>query len=355
MNIVQKYIFRTQLKMLVLSTCIFLFISLLTRIIHYGELVSSASVKLYDIFRVMLLVQPKIIFSLLPFTFLISCFITYNSLISSNEHTSIYNTGKGNFYLISPFFSLAAPLFFILLLLSNYIIPKAYIKIENIQEKIALGISSNLIKPKEFTEHNGILLFIYKANEGKTLSNILLADRRNSQENLFLVANEGIIGFNGSEATLDSSETYLKKYTSYTSFPMLFSFENHFISINLGKKLSIRSSSFLSYESTFSLLQKLNNNNEHAIRELQMRIGWPFFIFLIPLSAITCLLYFFNFNRNKISLLSITLSGAIIFYIIFSAVYSDRIFNFGKASFLLYYLNIILIFTVLLFMCRGKR
>lgn len=357
MNILYRYLTWQITKVCLLTTFIFLFIGLLTRVVHYGDLFSNPAVSFYDVFLILLLIQPKIIVSIIPFTLFITCFVVYHGIIHANEHIAFYNTGRGNYSLIVPFFIFSLVILVIMFILSNKVIPDSYVKMSKIHEKIASNVSSTLIKPKEFLEAKDIILFINSADENNIAQGIVMFDKREEDTRNIIISNSGIISFNGANLSLKSKETYIKKYTKYSPFAFFSDFKEYYISMNVDKSSNQLNASQISYVNTKYLIEQLKNfhpSNAAALRELKERIGWPLFLIIIPLSIITSLFRYFHFARNRLSAVNIIKSGIIIFYTIVSGLFTGNMFNSYLWQFLLYYINIVLIFLFLLFMCKEK-
>jgi lipopolysaccharide export LptBFGC system permease protein LptF len=362
MKIVDKYISISILKIFALSLFVFLFIGLLTRVVHYSDLFTNGGAAVSDIFLILSLVQPKIISILAPFTLFIACFITYNSLIHANEHIAIYNLGRGNSALLRPFFFVSSILFILLLILTTFVVPYSYRKMELIQRRIALKLTSAILKPQEFVEQKNILIFINDVNSQKLAEGIFIADLRKPKEKMFAVANEGTIGFNGVNISLNSRNTSIFKQIEGVPYPVISFFKDYQVLLSVIKGSDDSFDTGYYSISITSLIQDLrvqmqdknSSKVQSILGEIKLRIGWPFFIILIPFSIISCFLKFFNFTRNKPSVLYICYSILIVAYVSISGIAGIGILNGSVFQFSLYYLNEILIFIFLLFIAKNK-
>ena len=354
MKIVDKYILTSLLKNFLLTTFLFLFLGLLTRVFHYSTLITENNGSITDLLQILVLIQPKIIAVLTPFTFFIASFITYNNLIHSNEHIAIYNFGINELGIVKPFFYLAGVLFCIILLFSSIIVPASYNRMNVIHNEIARKLSSSILKPKEFVNQKNILVFINDVDEKKNAKGIVIIDERNPNAKTVVIANEGKIGFDGNKILFDAEKTFVSRKTDFSPFPLISNFEEYKISFfidNLFDKVNGEELVISSYE----LAKKVFKGEKKFIREFKVRFGWAFFTILIPFTIVVSMLKFFNFTRSRIQISHILIAIFIFGYVVLSGLIGENRFNSSLKDLFLYYLNIFLIFAFLLFKLKLKN
>jgi lipopolysaccharide export LptBFGC system permease protein LptF len=354
MKLVYRYILWNLIKTFAISTFVFLFIGFLTRVFHYSSILTEDGGTLLDFGLILLLVQPKIIAALSPFTALVSCFLVYYGLIQTNENTAIYTAGESDLKLLIPFFYFSGFLFAIYLILSSIVIPASYRKMETIHERLAVSFSNSLLKPKSFVEQKGVTIFVNEAKNNKIAEGIIIIDERIPKEKSVIVSNSGNIWFNGESIIFKASDTYIFSETKYSTFPFFSHFKEYLVSFYIKSFASVGGEKSISYQVNKILFQELKKVNPDAIKEFKVRFGAPFFAILIPLSMIISLLIFFNSTRNRISLKNILYTASLLSYVIFSVLFGEIAFNASLSYLFLYFTNIFLIFVFLGFMLKTR-
>jgi lipopolysaccharide export LptBFGC system permease protein LptF len=337
-----------------MTTFLFIFLALLTRVFHYSSLVTENNGSIIDLMQILLLIQPKIITILTPFTLFIASFITYNSLIQSNEHIAIYNFGINELGIVKPFFYLSGVLFCIIFLFSSILVPASYNKMNVIHTEIARKLSSSILKPKEFINQKNILVFINDVDSKKNAKGIVLIDERDPKSKTVVIANEGKIGFDGNKILFDAEKTFVSRKTDFSPAPLVSNFEEYKISFfvdNLFDKVNEEALII----SSADLIKKVFKGEKKFIKEFKVRFGWAFFTILIPFTAVVSMLKFFNFTRNRMKISHILIAILIFGYVVLSGLVGESRFNSPLKDLFFYYLNIFLIFAFLLFKLKLKN
>jgi lipopolysaccharide export LptBFGC system permease protein LptF len=354
MRLIDKYIFINLLKNFLLTTFVFLFLGLLTRIFHYSSLITENNGSMIDLLQILVLIQPKMLSILTPFTFFIASFLTYNSLVHANEHVAVYNCGLNEFGLVKPFFYLAGILFCLNIFLSAIIVPASYNRMNVIHNEIAQKLSSSILKPKEFISQKNVLIFIDDVTNDKIAKGIVIIDERNPNSKTVVVADEGKIGFDGNKILFDAGQTYVSRKTDFSNFPLISNFEQYKISFFISNLFDDKGSE-ASVISSSELVKRLLKGEKYFIKEFKVRFGWAFFTILIPFAIVVSILKFFNFTRSKTKLSHILATILIFIYIVSSGVLGESMLNSSIRDLFFYYLNICLIFGFLLFKLKLKN
>ncbi len=353
MNKIEFDIFKTLLKNFLIATFLFLFLGLLTRVFHYMEFITENNGGIFDLMQILLFIQPKIFVVLAPFTLLISSFLTYNSLIHANEHIAIYNFGASEFTIVKPFFYLSFLLFLITLFFSTILVPNSYRKMSHIREDLFAKISASIIKTKQFINHKGIGIFIEDSSE-KTSKGVIILDGRNPKEKAVIASDSAKIGFDGNQFFFDGTNTYLSRKTDFSPLPFTAIFSHY--------RISLFTSHFIDSKpkedeivSSKNIIKSVLSGEKRFLKEFKVRFGWAFFVILIPFSVIVILLKYFNFTRNRLILKNVFTSLGIGFYVSSSGILLEGMLNSSVLHLFLYYANIFLIFTFLLFKLKLKN
>ena len=353
MKLIDKYILINLLRNFAIATFLFLFLGFLTRVFHYIGIITEYGGTVGDFISLILLVQPKILAVLTPFTALIASFITYNSLIHANEHTAIYNTGTSEFGIIRPFLYFAIGLFLLMIYLTSILVPSSARGMDGVHNKIALQVSGSLLKPKEFISQKGLLIFINEANN-KVSEGVVILDDRDPAKKTLIISNEGVLGFDGSSILFDANEAYIARQTSFSEFPLISLFKEYKVSFLVKDQLTPNIDNSFNYKYNDEVFAEAIKGNRDAIKQFKIRFGWPFFVILIPFTIIACLLNYFYFTRNRLNLKHLVISFIIVSYVIFAGLFGEGTFNSSIKELFYYYLNIFLIFVFLLFKLRMK-
>ena len=351
MYLINKYILKNLFKNFFVSTFLFLFVALLTRVVHYSEIITEDGGSIKDLLLILLLIQPKIISVLTPFTASLSAFITYNALIKSNEHIAIYNAKLSQISIIKPLFYFCIPLFISVIITSNFIVPKSYKNIEKIQNNLAIQLSRSIIKPEEFIIQKNVIFFIYDITSEGLSKGVVIVDKRNENKTI-LAADEGKIYFTNGIFGIRGENIYLYKKTNIAKSGIKAHLANYDFSLTLKESLNLNSST-IELESNRVLFKALKKN-KYARKEFLQRMGMPFFTIILPLSIAILLLYYFNFSRSRISYIKVVFASFVLGFICVSGFGAFEFFISRFEKFFLYFANIFLIFLILLFILRAR-
>lgn len=346
MYLVNKYILKNLFKNFLVATFLFVFIALLTRLVHYAEIITEDGGSITDLLLILTLIQPKIISILTPFTASLSAFITYNGLIKANEHIAFYNAKLSEVTILKPLCYFCFILFIFVFINFSFVVPHSYKNIEKIKNKLAIQLSTNIVKPEEFITQKGVIFFVHDITFERLSRGIIIIDKRNQGKTIF-VANEGKIYFTNGIFGIRGEHVYLYKRNKLLPNGMKSILESYDFSITTKESLQSKSSS-IEFESNKVVLKALKNDR-YARKEFLQRMGMPFFVILLPLAIAIILLKFFNFSRNRISYSKVILSIALSAYIGASGFGAFGFFTSSFQNIFLYFINIFLIFLILLF------
>jgi hypothetical protein len=238
-----------------------------------------------------------------------------------------------------------------LIITSSFILPKSYKNIEKIQNNLAIQLSQSIIKPEEFITQKNVIFFIYDiTNEGLS-KGVVIVDKRESNKTI-LAADEGKIYFTNGIFGIRGQNIYLYKHTDIAKNGIKASLANYDFSLTLKESLALNSSAI--EKENNSVVFKALKKNKYARKEFLQRIGMPFFTIILPLAITILLLYYFNFSRSKISYIKVVFASFILGFICISGFGAFEFFISSVEKFFLYFVNIFLIFVILLFILRAR-
>jgi len=196
MSPVLKIIYRTILKELLLSFLITLAflnsILMMEKLLRLSRLLSGVGASLYDMVRIILLLQPQLMLLTIPMSLLLSTLLVYGRMNMDNEIIIMKATGM-NFREISlPVIVLGILCFCASILMSFSLGPKSSVKLrETITEIITLRSTVSLEEGTFNTSFKDIVIMVKEKKSRDTLGDIFIYDSRDAKEPKVLMAKEG--------------------------------------------------------------------------------------------------------------------------------------------------------------------
>ena len=182
------------------SSFLFIF-SLITLVIWLSqalrnlEILSSDSVTIATYAFYTILLIPKLSMITIPISIFLSVIITLNKLRLDSELIIFGSTGNSNRdILLKPLTFISISLFFIILFLSIYLVPKSSAEIRNkISEIRSSSINISIIKEKRFITPDNNLTVFFKKIKDQDVYGLLLHDRSEKNKIKTYVAKKGFI------------------------------------------------------------------------------------------------------------------------------------------------------------------
>ena len=191
-----KIIYRTILKELFLSfllTIAFLnSILMMEKLLKLSKLLSGVGASLFDITRVIILLQPQLMLLTIPMSLLLSTLLVYGRMNMDNEIIVMKASGM-NFREISlPVMILGLICFLASISVSFYIGPKSSVKLrETITQIITLRSTVSVEEGTFNTSFKDIVIMVKEKKSNDTLGDIFIYDSRKENEPKVLMAKEG--------------------------------------------------------------------------------------------------------------------------------------------------------------------
>jgi len=191
-----KIIYRTILKELLLSfllTIAFLnSILMMEKLLKLSKLLTGVGASLFDITRVILLLQPQLMLLTIPMSLLLSTLLVYGRMNMDNEIIVMKASGM-NFREISlPVMVLGLICFLASISVSFYIGPKSSVKLrEAVAQIITLRSTVSFEEGTFNTSFKDIVIMVKEKKPNDTLGDIFIYDSRKENEPKVLMAKEG--------------------------------------------------------------------------------------------------------------------------------------------------------------------
>jgi len=191
-----KIIYRTILKELLLSfllTIAFLnSILMMEKLLKLSKLLTGVGASLFDITRVIILLQPQLMLLTIPMSLLLSTLLVYGRMNMDNEIIVMKASGM-NFRRISlPVMILGLICFLASISVSFYFGPKSSVKLrEAIAQIITLRSTVSVEEGTFNTSFKDIVILVKEKKSNDTLGDIFIYDSRKENEPKILMAKEG--------------------------------------------------------------------------------------------------------------------------------------------------------------------
>ena len=304
MMIIFNYIYRH----LAITTIFVLFILVLVNflplilkqfqfIIKYGDVENDM--------RLVLLLMPEYLVTLLPLSFFISSIIVYTRMSSNNEITVLESSGSSNFLHLKILYALAIPIAFIVLFISSVLLPWSKQKILSIYadynwltslttnnfNKISSGYMLYLhdVDVSHSTAHDVILI---KQSDKGVISQDSMILKAQSAELIKLTPNNLLIFYDGNIYQSNQGTHHVVNFETYT--------------LSLPNK-TFKSTGVGNFEDAY-LWELLDINNHTSLNEIYLRISIPLFVLLSVLLICLFLPVFHHRGRRKYNNIGLFLS-----------------------------------------------
>ncbi len=191
-----KIIYRTILKELLLSfllTIAFLnSILMMEKLLRLSRVLTGVGASLFDIIRIIILLQPQIMLLTIPMSLLLSTLLVYGRMNMDNEIIVMKASGM-NFRKISfPVMMLGLLCFLASMSVSFYLGPKSSVKLrEAIAQIITLRSTVSVEEGTFNTSFKDIVIMVKEKKSNNTLGDIFIYDSRKKNEPKILMAKEG--------------------------------------------------------------------------------------------------------------------------------------------------------------------
>lgn len=192
LKIIHKSILKELFFTFLLTLAFLNSILMMEKLLKLSMLLSGVGANLYDMAKIILYLQPKLLMLTIPMSLLLSTLIVYGRMNMDNEIV-ILKVGGMNFRrIIYPVILLGLLCFFSSIAVSFYLGPKSSAKLRNEIAKIIALRSTNAIEEGTFnTSFKDLVIIVKGKKPPDILEKIFIYDSRTKEEPKVLMAKEG--------------------------------------------------------------------------------------------------------------------------------------------------------------------
>jgi len=250
-----------------------------------------------------LLILPKMLTKLIPFSFFVSAILTISKLEKENELIILWTSGLNKIHIVNLIFRISLIFMIIQLFMACFITPKTLNVSRNLLKNSTLQFIPSLLKEKKFNDAvEGLTIFVDEKNINKEYKNIFIRDEGNiltsiSQGSSTIFAKSGYLSEDEKSLVLRNGN--IQKIETNGSINII-NFEKTEINFSgLSTKSIVEPK--IQETTTFKIVQCLRDKSENkhncgrhkderkdVIIEMNKRFGMPMYIPMIGL--ISCFL-----------------------------------------------------------------
>ncbi len=193
----------------------FNFILVTEKVVRLTKVFASVGASLYDMLRVILLLQPQITVLTTPIAFLIAVLFTYGRMGADNEIVVLRSSGMSFGSIARPVFVFGAACFLLTAVASFYAAPLGAKRLRETVSHIISSRAPMAVEEGVFnTSFKDIVIFVNEKTEDGELRDIFIYDERRQGEPSVLLARQGRLGTPGGlsiSLDLRDGRIYMKK------------------------------------------------------------------------------------------------------------------------------------------------
>jgi len=359
-NKIYKYFFHEFLRYFIIVLFAISTILWTVQAVNFLDLVTNDGHAFVVYFYYSLLTIPKILTKLIPFTFLISLWLTILKFEKDNELIILWTSGLNKIHLVNLIFKISILIMFLQLIMSSFINPQTLNYSRSLIKDSKLEFAPSLLKEKQFNDTVEFLtIFVDKKNDDGTYSGIFIRDEGKvltdiSSGSSTIFAKSGYIDTEENSLVLLNGN--IQKLEEDKSISVI-KFEKTAINLS-GLDTKTISEPKIQEKATSSLLECIRikcieddkNFNNYKV-EINKRFGMPIFIPLLGL--IICFLLSLNRNNKNFNFHT-SLYFAIGFVIIIFSEITVRYSGSSWENAMIYYFSPILLLPLVYFILIKK-
>jgi lipopolysaccharide export system permease protein len=355
MLIYQRYIAGSAIGPFLTTAFVVTGIIWITQILRFLYLIDNG-LKLTDFLSIIVYIVPSILFTILPFITLFALIYSYHHLNLGKQLIILKNAGLSNKRLTAPAFWFCSLILIFSYLISGYLMPVTYTKLQGKLTAAKNIFSANLINEKEFTSiSKDIALYTAKYSAGGLLQGVILFDNNNGEQ-VIIFAKKGKFTLEaGGNLILELQEGSRQSYDTNHNLTKLY-FEDLVILLqekNGDSTSNYRRRNLKEYfigELLFPKGDLLQKKKNELIAEGHQRIIWPLYIVILSILALSILLNA-PYSKKHSDFFSILVAiglSIIVTYLHFTFYnMSTSNLNFIYCSYFLAFFTLFLSFTII--------
>lgn len=199
MNSISTYIFRQTAFVMLFVTVVLSFVIWLIQSLRFIDMVVNRGLPVTEFLWLAMLITPRFVTLILPFSCAIATIYVYNRLIADRELIVLRAAGLSNFRLARPAIRLALVTALAAYALNIYFLPVSFREFSDLRYSINSDYSSMLLQEGTFnTLPSRITIFVRERREAGVLIGVLAHDGRDPDEPVTYMAHEGRLVSTGS-------------------------------------------------------------------------------------------------------------------------------------------------------------
>jgi lipopolysaccharide export system permease protein len=182
------------------------FVLFMEKFVRLTRVIMGRGAEFIDVVKVFIFLQPSIFLLAVPIAILIAVFITYGRMSTDNEMVVLKASGM-NFWSISmPAIAQSFAGFFLLLLISTYILPKSIIAFKKTVYETIMKKASVTMEEETFSRvFKGTVIFVKEMPADDRFRGIFVYREGDTKEPIVIVAEEGAVYANPDEGSIKLS------------------------------------------------------------------------------------------------------------------------------------------------------
>jgi lipopolysaccharide export system permease protein len=274
----------------------------LTQSLRYVDLIVNRGVSIGKFVTIAALLLPALLYIILPIAIFCAVLFAYQRLIMDSELVILQGAGLSRFDLARPVLLLAGIVMLISYSLSLYFLPLSYRAFKDTQAFIRNHSMAVLLQEGVFTSiGDGMTVYIDQRGSNERMRGILVHDQRNPNEQVTMMAEEGIFRATKEGPRLDLFKGSRQVLDRKIGAINILYFDNYNMDISLyTSALNSRareSEERYLHELLWPEKEVSPSDRQKFWAEAHHRITWPLLSLVLPMLAVTGLLRS-EFNRR---------------------------------------------------------
>jgi lipopolysaccharide export system permease protein len=194
MNSIDRYIFRATLGAFTMVLVTLTSAIWMTQALRDLDLITSQGQSILTFIGITSLVIPSLVLVLAPVSLVIAVVYVLNKLTTDSEIIVMNSSGMAPWRLVRPYLAAALVVSIIVALTSAWLSPKCLRELRRMVTDIRVDVVANIVQAGRFTTIERNLVFYLRARQPDgILLGIFINDRRNPQEEITVLAEQGEI------------------------------------------------------------------------------------------------------------------------------------------------------------------
>lgn len=204
----------------------------LTQSLRFLDFIVNRGISTGTFIKFVLLLLPDLISIILPIGTLIGVLFVFNRLYIDSEWVVLKALGFSHLKIAIPAISFAMVVISFLYSVNLYFLPLSFQKFKDLEYSIRNNTAATIIQSGEFNTFKGITFYAKQRQSNGVLKGILIHDARNTQKEITIVAEQGMLVENPEGVRFILLNGNRQEYDSATGQPNLLSFNQYALDIS---------------------------------------------------------------------------------------------------------------------------